>query len=107
MKKSYHRCPAYPPQMYYAILENTFWKEIEKHKIPNRDVIKYWQIANRWGSWIIDTSNYEQAINCKFTNSLSIIEHRHQIKRFVADIIIKEIKAQINNPVNNAVGWKV
>ena len=107
MNKEYSWCLRNTPHLYYAILENTFWKEIEKHNIPRRDVIKYWQIANRWGSGIIDTSDYEQAINCRFTHNLSIIYHRHQIKRFVADIIIKEIKAQINNPVNNAVGWKV
>lgn len=57
------------------------------------------------------TKPLKLSLNHAETNRLVIIEYRHQIKKFIKTVKeAKEVHVNrhtINNPINNAVGWKV
>ena len=97
-----------------TILDTVAIQEIHKHKLSREDVTFcasiyqdrfYVDLQSPYTKRLIISLDYIDM------NRLAIIGYRHQIKKFVKTI--REIKEggvnihKINNPINNAVGWKI
>lgn len=96
---------------YNTILNNTAQSELKRFGLNWLDYTQDLFMLSDLSTYSISSIYLNKTLNLYLwslgVNPLSIIEYRHDIKKYIHEIYKAKIKAQINNPVNNAVGWKV
>lgn len=97
-----------------TILDMIAIQEIHKHKLTYEDITFCASIYQDKYYVALQSPHTEMltiSLDYIDMNRLAIIEYRHQIKKFVR--AVKEAKESdiinrtINNPINNAVGWRI
>lgn len=95
---------------YSSILNNTAQLELERFGLIWKDYIQDLFMLSDLSTYSVSSSYLNRTLNLYLwslsTNPIIIIEYRHHVKKYIREIYEAKIRCQINNPVNNAVGWR-